>query len=44
MHKGEVVEYGTATEVFAAPRHAYTRSLFDAAPGKDWEFGKFEAA
>ncbi|MFN4090000.1 MAG: ABC transporter ATP-binding protein [Alphaproteobacteria bacterium] len=44
MYKGEVVEYGTAKDVFAAPRHDYTRALFDAAPGKDWNFGQFEAA
>ena len=44
MHRGEVVEYGPAKDVFGSPRHDYTRALFDAAPGKGWEFGKFEAA
>ncbi len=44
MHRGEVVEYGPATEVFGNPRHDYTKALFDAAPGKGWEFGRFEAA
>jgi peptide/nickel transport system ATP-binding protein len=39
-----VVEYGPVDEVFTAPRHDYTRSLFAAAPGKDWNFGRFEAA
>jgi peptide/nickel transport system ATP-binding protein len=28
--------------VFAAPKHAYTRALFDSAPGKNFQFGKFE--
>ena len=42
MHRGEVVEEGTTATVFAAPKHAYTRALFDSAPGKDFEFGKFE--
>jgi peptide/nickel transport system ATP-binding protein len=34
-----VVEYGPAREVFAAPRHDYTRALFDAAPGRAFAFG-----
>ena len=42
MHKGEVVEEGTTAAVFAAPKHAYTRALFDSAPGRHFEFGKFE--
>jgi len=42
MHRGEVVEEGTTAEVFAAPKHGYTRALFDSAPGKNFEFGKFE--
>ena len=44
MYKGEVVEHGAAAEVFRAPRHDYTRALFNAAPGRDFEFGRFEAA
>jgi peptide/nickel transport system ATP-binding protein len=43
MHKGEVVEEGTTAAVFAAPKHDYTRALFDSAPGKNFEFGKFES-
>jgi peptide/nickel transport system ATP-binding protein len=39
MHRGKVVEYGTAGEVFGDPRHDYTRSLFAAAPGRGFAFG-----
>ncbi len=42
MHKGRIVEEGPTAAVFAAPAHDYTRALFDAAPGKNFEFGKFE--
>jgi peptide/nickel transport system ATP-binding protein len=42
MHKGEVVEEGTTAAVFASPKHDYTRALFDSAPGRNFEFGKFE--
>ncbi len=42
MHKGEVVEEGTTAAVFAAPQHAYTKALFDSAPGRNFEFGKFD--
>jgi len=44
MLEGEVVEQGSVAEVFGNPRHAYTRALLDAAPGRDWTFGKFQAA
>ena len=44
MYQGEVVEHGPAVEVFARPQHAYTQALFDAAPGRHWEFKKFDAA
>ncbi len=44
MHRGEVVEEGTTAAVFAAPQHDYTKALFDSAPGRDFEFGKFDAA
>jgi peptide/nickel transport system ATP-binding protein len=39
MSKGRVVEYGPAAEIFLQPRHAYTRALFDAAPGRGFAFG-----
>jgi oligopeptide transport system ATP-binding protein len=32
MYLGKVVEYGTADEVYQAPRHPYTRALLSAAP------------
>jgi peptide/nickel transport system ATP-binding protein len=44
MHKGKVVEEGPTQSVFAAPAHEYTRALFAAAPGRGFEFGRFEAA
>jgi peptide/nickel transport system ATP-binding protein len=44
MHQGEIVEAGRAAEIFANPRHDYTRTLFDAAPGRHWNFGAFQAA
>jgi len=40
MSQGRVVEYGPANEVFVAPKHAYTKALFAAAPGRDFAFGQ----
>ena len=39
MSQGRVVEYGTASEVFGAPKHEYTQALFAAAPGRGYHFG-----
>ena len=44
MSKGHVVEYGSAEQVFGSPKDDYTKSLFAAAPGRNWEFGKFATA
>jgi len=35
MYRGEIVETGEIDELFAAPKHAYTRSLLDAVPRLD---------
>ena len=35
MRQGRVVEQGAAAEVFATPRHDYTKLLLDAAPRRD---------
>ncbi|MFM9850990.1 MAG: ABC transporter ATP-binding protein [Hyphomicrobiaceae bacterium] len=41
MKDGVVVEHGTTADVFAAPKHDYTKALFEAAPGRT--FGNRQA-
>ena len=42
MQNGHIVEAGSAENVLTAPRQDYTRALIDAAPGRDWDFQKFQ--
>ncbi|MFD1378849.1 ABC transporter ATP-binding protein [Fodinicurvata halophila] len=41
MQDGRIVEYNSATEVLANPKHEYTRALTEAAPGREWDFANF---
>jgi peptide/nickel transport system ATP-binding protein len=36
MRRGEIVEFGPTEQVFADPRHDYTRELLASVPGKGW--------
>ena len=40
---GVVVEHGAAREIFNNPQQDYTKALFDAAPGRSWDFGVLRA-
>jgi peptide/nickel transport system ATP-binding protein len=42
MQGGVIVEQGPTAALFAAPQHAYTRALFESAPGRNFRFGEFE--
>ncbi len=39
MQHGDVVEQGPTARVYASPKHPYTKSLLDAAPGRHSVFG-----
>lgn len=41
MQKGVAVEAGPAEDILVRPKHAYTRTLIDAAPGRHWDFQNF---
>ena len=40
MRSGEIVEMGPVRQVFEDPRHAYTRELLAAVPGRQWSAGR----
>jgi peptide/nickel transport system ATP-binding protein len=37
MRQGQVVEVAATAEIFANPKHPYTRALFAAVPGANWQ-------
>ena len=36
MRYGRIVEFGSVADVYADPKHAYTRELLDSVPGRRW--------
>jgi peptide/nickel transport system ATP-binding protein len=43
MKDGRIVEQGLTADVLVDPKAAYTRSLIQAAPGRDWDFANFRS-
>jgi len=41
MQRGQIVEYGPATQVLGEPQQDYTKALIAAAPGRHWDFANF---
>jgi peptide/nickel transport system ATP-binding protein len=37
LKSGRIVEHGRTAEIFAHPRHEYTRALLSSVPGRDWQ-------
>jgi peptide/nickel transport system ATP-binding protein len=37
LKSGRIVEHGRTAEIFADPRHEYTRALLSSVPGRDWQ-------
>jgi peptide/nickel transport system ATP-binding protein len=44
MKKGKVVEAGPAASILTEPKEDYTRTLIEAAPGRNWDFQNFRHA
>jgi peptide/nickel transport system ATP-binding protein len=41
MQRGRIVEQGPAAKILTRPEQPYTKQLFEAAPGRDWDFANF---
>jgi peptide/nickel transport system ATP-binding protein len=37
LKNGRIVEHGRTAEIFADPRHEYTKALLSSVPGRDWQ-------